>query len=101
MTSAKATFEHSGKQFGAPFENLTFQVSTVYESGDINGSDWTQLEIPNYMSGEDNNFVSAGEIDLSSYCGESNVRIAFKYISTNDHGGNWYVKNVKVYEPAK
>ena len=101
VTSAKATFEHSGKQFGAPFENLTFQVSTVYESGDINASDWTQLEIPNYMTGTDNEFVSAGEIDLSSYCGNANVRIAFKYTSTDDHGGNWYVKNVKVYEPAK
>lgn len=94
------SFEHSGRQYGAPFTNLTFQVSTTYASGDITESDWTQLTIPNYMTGEDTQFVPSGDIDLTNYCGNSNVRIAFKYTSTDDAGGNWYVRNVKVFEPA-
>lgn len=98
--AAYVSFEHSGRQYGAPFTNLTFQVSTTYASGDINESDWTQLTIPNYMTGEDTQFVPSGDIDLTNYCGNSNVRIAFKYTSTDDAGGNWYVRNVKVFEPA-
>ena len=98
--AAYVSFEHSGRQYGAPFTNLTFQVSTTYASGDITESDWTQLTIPNYMTGEDTQFVPSGDIDLTNYCGNSNVRIAFKYTSTDDAGGNWYVRNVKVFEPA-
>lgn len=96
-TSATFTFEHAGKQFGAPVTNLTIQVSTTYNGGEINAADWTELAIPNHLAGETNTFKSAGDIDLSKYCGNSNVRIAFKYTSTTSGSGNWYVKNVVVF----
>lgn len=97
-TSAIFTFEHAGKQFGAPVTNLTIQVSTTYNGGEINAADWTELAIPNHLAGETNTFKSAGDIDLSKYCGNSNVRVAFKYTSTTSGSGNWYVKNVVVRE---
>lgn len=97
-TSAIFTFEHAGKQFGAPVTNLTIQVSTTYNGGEINAADWTELTIPDHLAGETNTFKSAGDIDLSKYCGNSNVRIAFKYTSTTSGSGNWYVKNVIVRE---
>lgn len=96
-TSAKLTFEHAGKQFGAPVTNLTVQVSTAYTGGDINPANWTALNIPDHLAGESNTFKSAGEIDLTPYCGNANVRIAFKYTSTTTGAGNWYVRNVIVY----
>lgn len=97
LTSAKLTFEHAGKQFGAPVTNLTVQVSTTYTSGDINPANWTALNIPDHLAGESNTFKSAGVIDLTPYCGNANVRIAFKYTSTTTGAGNWYVRNVIVY----
>lgn len=97
-TSAIFTFEHAGKQFGAPVTNLTIQVSTTYNGGEINAADWTELTIPNHLPGDSNTFGSAGDIDLSEYCGNSNVRVAFKYTSTTSGSGNWYVKNVVVRE---
>lgn len=96
VTSAKLTFEHAGKQFGAPVTNLTVQVSKVYTSGNINAADWTALNIPDHLAGETNVFKSSGNIDLTPYCGNANVRIAFKYTSTTSGAGNWYVKNVVV-----
>lgn len=96
VTSAKLTFEHAGKQFGAPVTNLTVQVSKVYTSGNINSADWTALNIPDHLAGETNTFKSSGNIDLTPYCGNANVRIAFKYTSTTTGAGNWYVRNVVV-----
>ncbi len=94
-TAATLTFEHSGKQFGAPLTNLTLQVSKTYAGGAINAGDWTEVEIPTYMTGNDNTFVSSGSIDLSAYAG-GNVFFAFKYTSQDGKGGNWYIKNVVV-----
>lgn len=96
VTNATLSFQHAGKQFGAPVTNLTIQVSTTYTTGAINATDWTEIAIPNHLEGESNTFKSAGDIDLTPYCGQSNVRVAFKYTSTDESGGNWYVKNVTV-----
>ena len=96
VSAATFTFDHAGKQFGAPVSNLTIQVSTVYSGGEVNAANWTQITIPNHLSGETNTFKSAGDMDLTQYCGNSNVRIAFKYTSTTTGAGNWYVKNVVV-----
>ena len=95
-TKATFTFEHAGKQFDAPVSNLTIQVSSNYTGGDIDASNWTALNIPEHLAGETNTFKSAGDIDLTSYCGQSNVHIAFKYTSTTSGAGNWYVRNVVV-----
>lgn len=96
VATAIFTFEHAGKQFNAPVSNLTIQVSTTYSGGDINAADWTALSIPNHLAGETNVFKSAGDINLTPYCGQSKVRVAFKYTSTTSGAGNWYVKNVVV-----
>lgn len=96
LSKATLIFEHAGKQYGAPVTNLTIQVSKVYTGGSINASDWTVLSIPNHLAGETNTFKSSGDIDLTPYCGNANVRIAFKYTSATTGAGNWYVKNVVV-----
>ncbi|MDR2512068.1 MAG: DUF5017 domain-containing protein [Bacteroidales bacterium] len=96
VSAATFTFDHAGKQFGAPTTNLTIQISTNYTSGNVNTATWTELSIPNHLSGETNTFKSSGNIDLTTYCGQSNVHIAFKYTSTATGAGNWYVKNVLV-----
>lgn len=98
LSKATLTFEHAGKQFGAPVTNLTIQVSKTYTSGNIVATDWTAVTIPNHLAGETNTFKSSGDIDLTAFCGtgNNNVHIAFKYTSTSTGAGNWYVKNVVV-----
>lgn len=95
-STATFTFDHAGKQFGAPTTNLTVQASSNYTEGDVKAAEWTELTIPNHLSGETNDFKSAGDMDLAAFCGQANVRIAFKYTSTTTAAGNWYIQNVKV-----
>ena len=96
VSTATFTFDHAGKQFGAPTTNLTVQASSNYTEGDVTAATWTELPIPNHLSGETNTFKSAGDMDLAAFCGQANVRIAFKYTSTTTGAGNWYIQNVKV-----
>lgn len=96
VSTATFTFDHAGKQFGAPTTNLTVQASSNYTGGDVTAATWTELTIPNHLSGETNDFKSAGDMDLAAFCGQANVRIAFKYTSTTTGAGNWYIQNVKV-----
>lgn len=96
VTKAVFSFDHAGKQFGAPVTNLTVQISSNYTEGDVTAATWTELAIPNHLEGETNDFKSAGDMDITAFCGQSAVRIAFKYTSTTSGAGNWYVKNVTV-----
>ena len=96
VSTATFTFDHAGKQFGAPTTNLTVQASSNYTEGDVTAATWTELTIPNHLSGETNDFKSAGDMDLAAFCGQANVHIAFKYTSTTTGAGNWYIQNVSV-----
>ncbi len=95
-TAATLTFQHAGKYFGTMSAEATLWISENYISGLPSTGTWTQLTIPTYMTGSDWTFVSSGNIDLASYVGKSNVRIAFKYISTTAAAGTWEVKNVLI-----
>ena len=60
------------------------------------------MEMPDnsYPPGTNWTFVNTGSLKLTNYSGESNVRIAFKYISSaaDNFAGTWEVKNVYVFE---
>lgn len=43
-------------------------------------------------------WVNSGAINLSSYAGTSNVRVAFKYTGTNSAGKTWEIDNIKISE---
>lgn len=86
-SSVTLTFEHTGKYFGTPSEEATLQV--------YDGSAWKAVTIPTYFTNSDWNFVSSGDINLSSFAGKK-VKIAFRYTSTTAKAGTWEVKNVVV-----
>ncbi|MGN1210729.1 MAG: choice-of-anchor J domain-containing protein [Candidatus Cryptobacteroides sp.] len=85
------TFEHTAKYYNGvdPKELITV---VVRESG---ADTWTTLEGVEYPSGEDWNFISSGDIDLSDYAGKT-IQIAFRYASTTVAAPTWEVKNVVV-----
>ena len=57
--------------------------------------DWTQVEIPNYPTGNKWTFVSSGSIDLSAFAG-GKFRVAFVYKSSTANACTWEVNNVKI-----
>ena len=98
-TSAILSFETSTR-FGGPA--LQVYISTNYNgTGDPNTATWTQLtgfNLPVWSSGSYTAWSAgaSGGIDISSYTGNSNVRVAFKYTSTTSAAAAWEVDNVKV-----
>ncbi|MES2812983.1 MAG: DUF5689 domain-containing protein [Bacteroidota bacterium] len=96
-TSAVYAFETSTR-FAGPA--LTTWVSTNYDGVSApSTATWTQITTANFpvwISGSFTPFTSSGGIDISSYVGNSNFRIAFKYTSTTAGAASWEVDNVKV-----
>lgn len=108
--SPTLTFDHVGRYFGdASGSNskmkiaISVWVSTTSNGTSIVPTEWTQLVLPEsfYPTGANWTFIPSGMLSLSEYKGKSNVRIAFRYLSSGVDGaaGTWEVKNVYVYEP--
>ena len=67
-------------------ENYTNNPSTTI---------WTKLNATLDTNSGAFGFANSGNIDLSSYAGK-NIRLAYKYISTNSAASTWEVDNVKI-----
>lgn len=74
----------------------TIWVSSDYK-GDVMKATWTQVTIPNYPTGKDWNAVKSGDIAFpDKMMGQTNVVVAFKYLSSAEHSSTWQLKNLKV-----
>ena len=83
------TFEHAQKYAAdAKTEN------TLWVREGTTGT-WQQLTIPTYPTGADWNFISSGDVDLSSFAGKT-VQFGFCYTSTTSVASTWEVKNFVV-----
>lgn len=90
FTDAKLTFAHCCNKFDA---DPTTQVSVAVR---LEGSeDWNILNIPQFSTNKDWNFVDSGDIDLTPYSGKK-FQIGFHYTSSAASSGTWEVKNVLV-----
>lgn len=92
--SKKATlsFRHAINKIapGVPAEMCTVWASTDY-TGDVKTATWTQINVPSYPEGTSWTFIDAGTMDISAFCGNEKVYIAFKYASTDEASGTWEV----------
>ena len=102
-------FTHVGRYFNAGVPKpesmkkaISVWVSTKSDGNSINIDDWTKVEIPaaGYPSGLNWTFIPSTGINLSAYAGKSNIRIAFRYLSSaaDNAAGSWEIKNVLVTE---
>ena len=57
------------------------------------GTSWTALEVPSFPPGNGWEFLSSGDIDLSSLAGKK-IKIAFIYKSTTACAMTWEVRNL-------
>lgn len=91
-TKAALNFRHVVNKVdgGVPAEMYTLWAATEF-TGNVATTNWTKLEIPSYPAGTDWSYIDAGNIDLTQFCGQSNVRIAFKYTSTEASAGTWQI----------
>ncbi len=77
----------------------TVWISKNYSSGAPSTATWEQLTVPGYPTGSDWTFVSSGDVVIpAAYLGQTNVKIAFKYLSTAAQSASWEIKSVKVTE---
>lgn len=58
-------------------------------------SNWTEVDVPNWPAGTDWNFISSGEIDLSSYAGKT-IYLGFKYSSTTSNAPSWEIQELQL-----
>lgn len=102
-------FTHVGRYFNAGTPNpeamkkaITIWISDKSDGITIKASDWQQLTIPaaGYPSGLNWTFIPSTPISLKEYAGKTNVRVAFKYLSSAVDGaaGSWEVKNILITE---
>ena len=97
VNQATLSFQTSTR-FNGPL--LDVLVSTNYDGTSAPSSaTWTQLNnvvLPIWTTGSFTPWTSSGGLNLSSYAGNNNVRIAFKYTSTSSQAAAWQVDNVKI-----
>lgn len=80
------------------WDDIKVLISTDFDGSgnpDVNGT-WTELTGWAHSAGNDWNFVDSGDIDISAFAGNSNVRIAFKYTSPSNDALTWEIDNVSV-----
>lgn len=89
---ASLTFRHAINKIapGVPSEMCTVWASTDY-TGDVKTATWTQINVPSYPEGTSWTFIDAGTMDITAFCGNEKVYIAFKYASTDEASGTWEV----------
>jgi len=77
--------------------NHTLWISKNYSSGLPSTATWEQITIPIYPAGNTWTFVNSGKCVIpATYVGQSNVRIAFKYLCSDSESATWEIRNVKV-----
>ena len=69
----------------------TKEACGVYVSQDK--TNWTEITVPNWPEGTNWNFISSGDIDLSSYAGKT-IYLGFKYASTTSNAPSWEIQEL-------
>lgn len=80
----------TAKNYDGP--DMELLVSNDYTSGDPTAATWTPISFT--ASEGEWNWVSSGEIDLSSYTGT--IHLAYKFTSTASGSATWEVDNILI-----
>ena len=97
FTSANMVFKEAINYESATINDREeVYVSTNY-NGDPSAATWTELTVTSRAGGSSWTFVEVDTIDLSSYLGNSNVHVAFKYTSDASSAGTWEIDYAQVF----
>lgn len=93
-TNASISISSDYKYDGPTLEVL---VSTDYDGTSTpSTATWSTLNVPLDTDGANWGLIGSGEVSLSSYHGNDNVYIAFKYTGSNSDGSTWEVDNILI-----
>jgi hypothetical protein len=92
LTSATLTFQSARNYSG---NNLVTMVSTNFD-GVSNPNTATWVTLNPVLSTSGFAWTNSGNIDLTPYVGQTNVKIGFKYISTTSGAATYEIDNVKI-----
>ncbi|MBO4451196.1 MAG: choice-of-anchor J domain-containing protein [Bacteroidaceae bacterium] len=92
VASISMTFEHNVRYFAST--DVAKEQATLWVREGSEGT-WTQLIIPTMDNVGNNDFTSAGVIDLSAYAGKT-IQLGFKYLATTSNPGRWELKNLSI-----
>ncbi len=99
VKSAILTFRHAiNKHSHSDWSDIQILISNDYDETKLptESGTWIQLEGFLMPPGNDWTFISAGSVDIKSFAGSNNVRVAFRYTSSNSNASAWEIDNVKI-----
>ena len=93
------SFRH-GVGYLATWDHMTVWISADYDGVGNPNTTGTWQEITGFNqpipSGNWSDFESSGLLDISDFAGNSNIYIAFKYVSTSSEASTWEVATVNI-----
>ena len=99
VTAAKMVFDEAINYANVINDEQEVMVSTDYAgTGDPSSATWTEVSVSGRSAGDNWDFVTVNEIDLTPYAGEATVYVAFKYQSSDSYGATWEVDNILIEE---
>ncbi|ALO15848.1 hypothetical protein L21SP5_02215 [Salinivirga cyanobacteriivorans] len=99
VTAAKMVFDEAINYANIINDEQEVMVSTDYSgSGDPSAATWIEVPVSGRSAGDNWDFVTVNEIDLTAYAGEASVHVAFKYTSTDSEGATWEIDNILIEE---
>ena len=95
-TGTKLNISQAANYINNHWDYMKVLVSSDYDgsSNPATQGHWTEITVTNKPTGW--TFVDSGDLDLSAFDGQSNVHIAFKYVSTSSVASTWEVGSVRV-----
>lgn len=94
VTTATLSFDNASRFAGNSIEVL---VSTNYTSGAPSTATWVPLSgFTLDLNAAAYVWTASGPLNISTYAGNSNFRVAFRYTSTTTASKTWEIDNVKV-----
>ena len=97
-TSATLNFTYAlGYLYTGMFDDISVLVSSDYSgTDDPSSATWVEKSFTHASETEWWDWTDSGSIDISEFAGESNVYIAFRYVSSSTESCAWEVDNVQV-----
>ena len=93
-TTVTLSVEQAANFFTSRKDEIFIKISTNYKSGKPSTATWKVLTPNKWPS---NDWIPVNStVDLSSYAGKKDVRIAFQYKSTTQSAGTWELQNLVV-----
>ncbi len=74
--------------------DLHVMVSSTYNGGDIDASQWTEVEIDQWPDGSNWNFIES--TSKSKIAKGDNVHVAFRYTSTSSKAATWEIESMSI-----